>query len=114
MTSSSPRCPVCASCQSVPFASARDVEYYTSDKPFTYRACTECHSVFLQDPPVDQLHIIYPANYYSYQRVPQGHSVVERVKEYLDRQLFRKLLEQIRGDDLRVLDVGGGRGGYSR
>lgn len=108
--SSSLCCPVCTSSQTASFARARDVEYFSSDESFVYRSCLKCHSLFLEDPPVDQLRRIYPHNYYSYQHSSQGTSLVERIKERLDARLFRKLLLQIEGDEITVLDVGGGSG----
>ena len=110
MTSSRPSCPVCTSVRARVFAQARDVEYYTSNNVFTYLGCDACGSVYLHDPPVDKLHEIYPSNYYSYQPRGKSTSPIEKLKEYLDTRLFRKLLRQIEGENLRVLDVGGGSG----
>ena len=103
-------CPVCGSRQSQFFARARDVEYYTSAQSYVYLHCNLCRSVFLESPPVDQLDKIYPPNYYSYDPRQQLTSITERVKSFLDARLFRKLLRQIPGDGLAVLDVGGGAG----
>jgi SAM-dependent methyltransferase len=103
-------CPVCGSTAAAPFAKARDVEYYTSDTIYSYLECGQCKSVFLEKPPVDQLDKIYPSNYYSYAPRPQLASITERVKAFLDARLFRKLLKQLPGDQLRILDVGGGSG----
>jgi 2-polyprenyl-3-methyl-5-hydroxy-6-metoxy-1,4-benzoquinol methylase len=103
-------CPVCGSLDISEFARARDLEYYTSSDLFSYLACDRCHSVFLDSPPVDRLDKIYPSNYYSYGPTAESTSLVERIKEYLDARLFRKLLGQIPGENLAVLDVGGGAG----
>lgn len=103
-------CPVCGSRNIVHFASARDVEYYTSDQSYSYLQCKDCHSVFLEAPPADQLEKIYPSNYYSYSPGQQLNSITERFKRYLDARLFKKLLRQIPGENLNVLDVGGGAG----
>ena len=103
-------CPVCKSARTRPFAQARDVEYYTSDEMFAYRACDSCGSLYLDNPPIADLHKIYPSNYYSYHVRADGISAVEGIKEYLDARLFRKLLQQIKGEELNVLDVGGGSG----
>jgi SAM-dependent methyltransferase len=86
------------------------VEYYTSDTLYLYLQCAQCKSVFLEKPPADQLDKIYPSNYYSYAPSPQLTSLTERVKSFLDARLFRKLLKQLPGDRLRMLDVGGGSG----
>jgi SAM-dependent methyltransferase len=66
--------------------------------------------VFLEDPPADELDKIYPSNYYSYSPGQQLSSITERVKRFLDARLFKKLLQQIPGQSLNVLDVGGGAG----
>lgn len=104
------RCPVCSSAQVRLFARARDVEYYTSDESYSYLECLYCNSVFLDSPPTDQLAKIYPANYYSYDSNPQKTSFTARVKEFLDARLFQNLLRRIPGENLNVLDVGGGAG----
>jgi 2-polyprenyl-3-methyl-5-hydroxy-6-metoxy-1,4-benzoquinol methylase len=103
-------CPVCGGSVTTSFANARDVEYYTSDTIYLYLECAQCRSVFLDNPPVDQLDKIYPSNYYSYAPSPQLTSLTERVKSFLDARLFRILLKQLPGDRLRMLDVGGGSG----
>ncbi len=106
-------CPVCASPSTVFFAKARDLEYYTSSIDYLYRQCTRCHSVFLENPPITELDKIYPANYYSYNPAKQLTSPTERAKSYLDARLFQKILQQLPGEKLTVLDVGGGSAGYS-
>jgi len=103
-------CPVCGSSVTTPFANARDVEYYTSDKIYLYLQCAQCKSVFLDKPPAGQLDKIYPSNYYSYAPSAQLTSLTERVKAILDARLFRKLLNKLPGGRLRILDVGGGSG----
>lgn len=103
-------CPVCGGGPAEDFAQARDVEYYTSDKVYSYSRCHSCLSVYLQSPPANRLDEIYPANYYSYGPAQQFASLTERVKAHLDARLFRKLLRLISSDNLRILDVGGGSG----
>jgi SAM-dependent methyltransferase len=103
-------CPVCGGDRWSVFARARDVEYYSSDQTFTYLACGRCGSVYLDRPPVDRLHQIYPANYYSYGDQQNVRGIVERIKQYLDVRTFRGLLSRVQGDNLKVLDVGGGSG----
>jgi SAM-dependent methyltransferase len=58
--------------------------------------------------PEDRLSEIYPANYYAYGG--SRDSAVERVKQRLDERMFRRILQQMPGDDLSILDVGGGDG----
>jgi SAM-dependent methyltransferase len=100
-------CPVCGAADSEPFADARDVEYGTSDEVFRYARCPSCESVFLERPPTDRLAEIYPPTYYSF---AGSDSLADRIKERLDGRLFRRLLRQLPGARLAVLDVGGGSG----
>jgi SAM-dependent methyltransferase len=110
MTGSAPSCPVCQTSGVRFFARARDVEYYSSDRLFTYLACDSCGSVYLDSPPIDKLPEIYPANYYSYRPRAGSRSFVEKAKECLDARLFKNLLSQITGEKINILDVGGGSG----
>jgi len=103
-------CPVCGGEDVEHFAYAKDMEYYTDDESYEYLRCRACPVVFLRDPPVGRLQEIYPANYYSYAPDEGQPSVSERVKEALDRRWFAKLLADAPGDQLRVLDIGGGSG----
>jgi 2-polyprenyl-3-methyl-5-hydroxy-6-metoxy-1,4-benzoquinol methylase len=112
VTKTDPRnkCPVCGSTETRLFAHAKDVEYCTSPEEYTYLVCGQCGSVFLENPPVNQLEKIYPSNYYSYEPATRRASPVERAKEFLDARLFRKLIKEISARDVSVLDVGGGAG----
>jgi len=103
-------CPVCGSGKAANFAQARDVEYYSTTESYLYLQCEECGSVFLDLPPVDHLREIYPENYYSYNLSKSLSSIPERVKRSMDQRLFRRLLQRIPGNTLKVLDVGGGAG----
>lgn len=103
-------CPVCGQCDAEPFAEAQDREYCTSEKVYVYRRCRQCRSVFIDPPPVDRLREIYPPNYYSYDADSRGKSWAQSLKEKLDARMFKKLLGRIPGDELAVLDVGGGCG----
>ena len=103
-------CPVCGSGAVERFATARDKEYFTTDEEYTYVRCTACTAVYVDSPPVDRLDVIYPPNYYSYADLESAPHLTDRVKEWLDARMMRKLLDRIPGDALRVLDVGGGTG----
>jgi SAM-dependent methyltransferase len=102
-----PACPVCGSKANEVWASARDVEYHTSDDVYEYRRCT-CGVTFIDPMPTSRLAEIYPPNYYAYASGTPG--LVERIKQRLDARLFRRLLGSLDGEHLRVLDVGGGDG----
>src|SRR5262249_39486252 len=101
-------CGGCESRRTVAHARARDVEYFTSDVWFDYVRCLDCGTITLVDPPVDDLARIYPANYYSFQ--PAAQSLAQRVKDALDRRLFRSCLRRLPDRPLAVMDVGGGQG----
>jgi SAM-dependent methyltransferase len=103
-------CPTCASENSSFHADARDTEYCTTDHVYTYLQCEDCQTVFLVSPPVDQLALIYPPSYYSYQADADGHSLLQGLKSILDGRMFKHLLSQIPGEKLSVLEVGGGSG----
>jgi 2-polyprenyl-3-methyl-5-hydroxy-6-metoxy-1,4-benzoquinol methylase len=104
-----PRCLACQSGRTEFWAQASDAEYRTSDDVFTYHRCLDCQVLFIDPVPRDRLAEIYPPNYYSF--AAPKRSLVGGVKDFLDRRLFRRLLRQIPGEKVRVLDVGGGSGG---
>ncbi len=102
-------CPVCRGEGARLFARARDVEYCTGTQVYRYFRCRQCRAVYLDRPPVDRLHEIYPPNYYSYAR-DQRKPILEAVKRRLDSRLLARVLRGIPGERLSVLDVGGGWG----
>lgn len=104
------RCPVCDNSEVELFAKAYDKEYFTSEDEYLYARCPECTAVYLDAPPSGRLSEIYPPNYYSYGGIAESTTFTERIKEWLDARMLRKLLRRIPGDRLRVLDVGGGAG----
>lgn len=101
-------CGACGGRNTTLYAEVRDVEYFTSDATFSYVRCADCGAVSLVNPPVDQLAKIYPPNYYSFQAA--GKSLATRVKDALDKRLFRWCLGQLPARPLAVMDVGGGTG----
>lgn len=103
-----PACPICGSRKTYPWAQATDLEYFTTDQVFDYLRCDDCGTLFIQPVPAKELARIYPSNYYSFQE--GNSSLVERVKQALDRRMFRRLLRSLPGERLDVLDVGGGTG----
>lgn len=105
----SPRvCPACESVDSIPYGRYRDEEYSTSRDTFDYWHCVGCESVFLHPLPLTRLGEIYPSNYYSFQAGARG--PVLRMKEWLDSQYLQQILRRLPGNELSVLDVGGGAG----
>jgi len=102
-------CPICKGTNTALHAVAEDVEYFTSAQKFSYYRCNDCAVLFVSPMLYDRLDEIYPKNYYSF--VPTGRTgLVQRVKQALDRRIFRAVTRQIPGDKLAALDVGGGSG----
>lgn len=103
-----PRCLACASRELDYWATAHDVEYKTVPESFTYYRCRRCEALSIDPVPDDRLGEIYPPNYYSFTAARR--SVVDRVKETIDRRRFRKTFSRLSGAELSALDVGGGSG----
>ena len=87
---------------------AKDYEYFSVEDEFTYYGCAGCGTIFIHPVPVEDLKKIYPSNYYSFVNKPKN-SVV-RLKEWLDKRFFKKILKQLQAQPIHVLDVGGGTG----
>ena len=103
--------PCCLACRSpdvAHWATARDVEYASVADSFDYVRCADCGSLSIAHPPVDRLGEIYPESYYSFSG--GSRSLAERVKQRLDKRMFRKLFAGLPGKELAALDVGGGTG----
>jgi 2-polyprenyl-3-methyl-5-hydroxy-6-metoxy-1,4-benzoquinol methylase len=101
-------CPVCGGTQTSLHARARDIEYFTSERDFDIRACAACDILFIDPMLSERLGDIYPANYYSFQGSTKN--PVTAMKEWLDRRALVKLTRDIPGEELSVLDIGGGTG----
>jgi len=101
-------CPVCQSTDTALWSAAKDYEYKSTDKLYTYYHCHLCATIFIDPTPLGELTTIYPPNYYSF--IEGKKSWAFRVKEWLDKKKFKKLLRQIKDDKVNVLDVGGGTG----
>ena len=104
----SPPCPL-NGCKGTRWhADVTDIEYFTPDLNYAFHECPDCGILFVSPMLWDRLDQIYPTTYYSY--APSSQGIVQRVKQALDQRVFRKLLNQIPGQELSVLDVGGGSG----
>jgi hypothetical protein len=102
-------CPICNGTNIALHAVAEDIEYFTSAQKFSYNRCNDCAVLFVSPMLYDRLDEIYPKNYYSF--VPAGRTgLVQRVKQALDRRMFRAVTRQIPGEKLAALDIGGGSG----
>lgn len=103
-----PVCLACGAVSVVPWAVAHDVEYLSTPDSFAYVRCQECGALSIADVPRDRLAEIYPDTYYSFN---EGRlSLAERVKQWLDRRMFKNLFGNLKGESLSALDVGGGTG----
>jgi SAM-dependent methyltransferase len=102
------RCLACGGGRLEPWAKARDVEYFTSADEFAYLRCRDCGALSIDPVPEDRLAEIYPPSYYSFGG--ESGSLLQRIKQALDRRLFRRLLRGMGGPELAALDVGGGTG----
>lgn len=101
-------CPVCQSANITLWSKAKDYEYFSTPDEFSYYSCSDCQTIFIDPVPIDLLNIIYPSNYYSF--VSKKKNIVVRLKEWLDKSFFRKILKQLTTDSINVLDIGGGTG----
>jgi hypothetical protein len=98
-----PRCLACASRELDYWATAHDVEHKTVPESFTYYRCRRCEALSIDPVPEDRLGEIYPPTYYSFTAARR--SVVDRVKETIDRGRFRKTFSRLSGAELSALDV---------
>ncbi len=101
-------CTHCGSSNHVLYATAKDVEYFSSKEPFSYYLCKDCKVVFLFPQPINSLKQLYPSNYYSFDE--NSRSLAFKIKSWLDKSFFRRQLSKLPQASLSVLDVGGGTG----
>ena len=101
-------CPVCKQKNVSTWSVAKDYEYFSVKDEFTYYKCADCGTIFIYPVPIDKLASIYPPNYYSFSKSTKN--IVVRLKEWLDKQFFKKIIKQILNNEINVLDVGGGTG----
>ncbi|MGC4103011.1 class I SAM-dependent methyltransferase [Ferruginibacter sp.] len=101
-------CHNCGSINTALYATASDIEYFTTADPFDYYQCHHCNVLFIHPLPDNELQLIYPANYYSFTN-SKG-SISFKIKNYLDKLFFKKIFKDINGNNLAILDAGGGTG----
>lgn len=102
-------CPICNGTNTTPHAVVEDVEYFTSTQKVSYDRCNDCAILFVSPMLYDRLDEIYPKDYYSF--VSAGSiGLVQKVKQALDRRMFRAITRQVPGEKLAALDIGGGSG----
>ncbi len=103
-----PSCPVCQYTNTILWTQSIDWEYFTSETLYAFYRCYRCETIYIDPVPKDQLAKIYPHNYYSF--VEGKKSLTVKIKEYFDKRMFKKLLRDIAGAQINVLDIGGGTG----
>lgn len=101
-------CPVCHQKKISTWSVAKDYEYHSVQDNFTYYHCADCGTIFIHPIPFDRLKEIYPSNYYSFVNTPKN--IVVKIKEWLDKRFFKKILSGLHTNTIDVLDVGGGTG----
>jgi 2-polyprenyl-3-methyl-5-hydroxy-6-metoxy-1,4-benzoquinol methylase len=101
-------CSLCGRMDWKHWSDASDIEYFTTPERFGFYECPNCRLLQIDPVPADRLGTIYPPNYYSFGSGSKG--MVGRVKDHLDRRMFKGILDRMQGDNLKVLDVGGGSG----
>jgi hypothetical protein len=102
------RCPICKSDKTIFWSLAKDYEYGYTAAEYKYYHCENCISIFIFPVPENDLYKIYPSNYYSFHSGKKNWAF--RIKESLDKRLFKKILKQIKSDGINLLDIGGGTG----
>lgn len=103
-----PKCISCGNTKLLFWAKTTDTEYKSTKEIFSFYLCEPCDSLSIFPIPHDQIQEIYPSNYYSYKATST--SLAFRIKTFLDQAAYRKLLKQIPGSELKILDIGGGQG----
>jgi 2-polyprenyl-3-methyl-5-hydroxy-6-metoxy-1,4-benzoquinol methylase len=107
-----PCCPVCGSANRNHFASGFDYELQTCCNEWNFWRCAQCETVWLDPrPAATELGVIYPLNYYAYNRSEKVSSLARRGKEILDRIKFNGFLKRT-GIPSSFLDTGCGDGRY--
>lgn len=108
------KCPICEDLSYKLFSTAKDYEYGTSDESFRYLECSKCECVYIENQPIEKITEIYPNNYYSTSSIDVGklglYSFIKRVKFFIDKILFIRILNKIKLEKISCLDIGGGYG----
>ncbi|MFA6012172.1 MAG: class I SAM-dependent methyltransferase [Desulfobacteraceae bacterium] len=105
-------CMICGAGESSVVARGKDYEYRTSERDFTFVACSTCGHVYLNPRPGDHcLHLAYPDNYYtvSGRHTSRQSAIIARLKSFVIKRRLRFFQELLKGRG-RILEVGCGDG----
>lgn len=105
---------MCESSEASQVATGLDFEYFSCDDSFAMHQCKLCGNIYLNPRPTqDELSVIYPSTYYSYNYSDAVHPLARMAKDFLDSRKIRKWVSFLKKKtDLCVLDVGCGDGRY--
>jgi 2-polyprenyl-3-methyl-5-hydroxy-6-metoxy-1,4-benzoquinol methylase len=113
-TNGVPFCPVCNGSGNSEFASGYDYELRTCANLWKFVQCQSCGHVWLNPrPPVAELGVIYPPNYYAY-NYSKINPIARRAKELLDQRKMARILRAAPKLPKSYLDVGCGDGRFLR
>lgn len=89
-----------------------DIEYFSNSQISEYFHCVKCQIIFLKNPPSDQLNVIYPKNYYSFEDTQEN--IIYKIKSIFESYLIKKSTKQFnKFDAINILDLGGGAGYFA-
>jgi SAM-dependent methyltransferase len=89
-----------------------DIEYFSNSQISEYFDCVKCQIIFLKNPPLDQLNIIYPKNYYSFEDTQEN--IIYKIKSLFESNLIKKSAKHFnKFDSINILDLGGGAGYFA-
>jgi len=104
-------CEVCASNTNALEASGWDFEYATSREEFQIVHCLKCNLLYLADrPTIENTHLIYPQNYYSYDESSSQNRLIKKIREKLEYNKVRIFIRLLGNETRWVLDIGCGDG----
>jgi SAM-dependent methyltransferase len=104
-------CPICSTRDHATLlARGEDFEYRTSPDTFDAYRCGRCDVVFIHPrPSIDDLGVIYPADYHAYEFTPEEYGLSYTLRRRIER---RRLLDWCSGlrAGATIVDVGAGDG----
>ena len=103
------QCVVCGAADASPEASGRDFEHATVPGEFRFVRCRRCNHLYLNPRhSIQDLQVIYPANYYAYS--DGGNPLAVHLRRMRERRKVRLFRRAIGEGPRRILDLGCGNG----